>query len=81
MNIFGDNAECCDGDSGSGGSGIQVVADTAERDALTGMSAGDQVFVVSSSSQFIWSGTAWEPIATATNIITSVNSKTGKIIL
>lgn len=59
---------------------ITVVADIPARDVLTPVT-GQQVFVVSDGNQYIWSGTAWELIATSTNIVQSVNSLTGNVVL
>lgn len=65
-----------------GSGGLQVVADIPARDALNATAeSGDVVFVVADSKQYVWSGAAWVELINGGNIISSVNGKTGTVVL
>ena len=78
MNIFGDEVQCCDDEEGTGG--ITVFADLAERDASSPIT-GQQCFVVSNSTQYIWDSDSWEVVNVSANIVTSVNGDVGNVVL
>ena len=55
---------------------VEVVASIAARDALTGMAEGD-VAIVNGDRSYIWTGTAWEELDSATDGVQTVLNGTG----
>lgn len=55
---------------------VSVVASTAARDALTGMNEGD-VAVVNGDRSYIWDGTVWQELDSATDGVQTVTAGTG----
>lgn len=66
---------------------VYVVADLAARDALAGMVAGDVAVVQADANNdgkrqaYIYDGTAWVQMTTATDAVDSVNGQTGAVVL
>lgn len=55
---------------------VTVVASIAERDALTGQAEGD-VAIVNGDRSYIWTGTVWEELDSATDGVQAVTAGTG----
>ena len=56
------------GSSGGGSGGVEILADMAALIAKTGMNAGDQAFVTSNNTLYIYISTGWYKIATVENL-------------